>query len=208
MTVEEYEIPGEEKTETEDQVVKKGSRVCGIAESFKKGTYPQSILAGVVQRLDGRIDGVNYATAEVGGVDATSAIKQLIKRLGRPDIQFFLLNGTVISYYNVIDLHELYASVDTPFIALTYEPSQGIEEYLLEMEKGQHRLKIHRKNGPRVKIILESGIELFIRPVGLTKDMAKRVLSHLMTHGKRPEPIRIAKLLAKAVFELVSQEVT
>src|ERR687893_473013 len=52
---------------------KKGIRVLGIAESFKKFAK-KSILAGVVMRRDLIIDGMAYGTATIEGDDATNSI--------------------------------------------------------------------------------------------------------------------------------------
>lgn len=204
MAVKEYKIKGEKRKEDKrGEDIKEGSRVCGIAESFERGAYPKSVLAGVVQRIDGLIDGISFSMAEVGGLDATMAVKRLVKRMERPDVQFLLLSGTVISYYNVIDLHELSETIQRPILALTYNESPGIEEYLLEMNKGEKRLRIHKANGKRTGITLKTGKQVFIRALGLSKKKSKKILNRLTRHGKRPEPIRLAKLLAYSVFHFL-----
>lgn len=204
MAVKKYEIKGEETKENErGEKIKEGSRICGIAESFERGAYKKSVLAGVVQRMDGLIDDFSFSMAEIGGLDATTAVKRLMKRMERPDVQILILSGTVISYYNVIDLHEVYEDLQLPVIALTYEESSGIEKYLLEMDEGEKRLRIHKNNGERVHIDLKTGKKVFIRPVGLTSTKSKDILNSLTRHGKRPEPIRLAKFLAHSVFHFL-----
>lgn len=207
MSIKKFKIPADSETRrNEKQIdVKKGIRVCGIAESFQKETLQRSVLAGVVQRLDGLIDGFEFSSAKIGGLDATKAVKTLLHRLDRPDIKILLLNGTVISYYNVIDTRELYQTFQKPIIAVTYEKSKGIREYLLEMESGEERLKIHKKNGKRTKIKLKTGKYVFLLPVGLSLEKARKIVNSLVPHGKRPEPIRIAKLLANSVFKLLKR---
>lgn len=209
MAIEKYIIPGKKKKKKESKskwTEKQGRRVCGIAESFQKGKYPKSVLAAVVQRLDGRIDGFGFSMAEVGGLNATTAVKKLLNGLERPDIQIILLNGTIISYYNVIDLHKVYNTFQKPIIAVTYEESSGIKEHLLEMEQGKTRLQVHKRNRERVPVLLHTGKKIYIRPVGISKEDSVEVLNTLVTHGKKPKPIRLAKLLASAVFDLISQE--
>jgi len=46
---------------------KKGIRVLGIAESFRKGLDRRAVLAGVVMRMDLIIDGVIVDSARLGG---------------------------------------------------------------------------------------------------------------------------------------------
>lgn len=209
MTIKKFEIPADSETRrTKTQMtVKKGIRVCGIAESFQKEGHQRSLLAGVVQRLDGRIDGFGFATAKIGGLDATRAVKNLLKRLDRPDIKVLLLNGTVIAYYNVIDTRELYQTFQRPIIAITYEKSEGIGKYLMEMDLGEERLKIHRENGERKKIKLRTGKDVFLLPIGISLEKARYIMNSLVSHGKRPEPIRIAKLVAKSAFNLLQTKI-
>ncbi len=64
----------------------------GIAETFKKFSK-KSILAGVVMRRDLIIDGMAYATATIGGDDATQSIISMHAMLAREDINCILIDG-------------------------------------------------------------------------------------------------------------------
>ena len=151
-------------------------------------------------RADFQIDGFGFAFCTVGGLDATDAVISLIKRINRPDINIILLSGTVIALFNVIDLHEVYRVIKKPIIAISYEPSEGIDEYLLQMPDGQKRIEILRKNGPRVKIILKNGLDVYIRPIGVDILTSINVLNHFIINGRYPEPIRTSKLLARSLY--------
>ena len=111
---------------------KKGIRALGVAECFRRGLSRHSVLAGVVVRADMIVDGFSLATATVGGLDATEAVLRLYERLGRKDVNVLMLNGCVISWYNVIDLHEVAERAGRPVICVTYEPSLGLEKYFRE----------------------------------------------------------------------------
>ena len=82
-------------------------RVLGIAESFVRA-MPVSRLAGVVMRADLRIDGLALASATVGGDDATRAVLNIYEELDREDLNAILLSGAVISWFNIIDLQEVF----------------------------------------------------------------------------------------------------
>ena len=62
---------------------KKGVRVLGIAESFRKGVGEKAVLAGVVMRVDLIIDGIVLGECAVGGLDATERIIEMYRLRGR-----------------------------------------------------------------------------------------------------------------------------
>ena len=181
---------------------KKGIRALGIAECFRKGSSRKSVLAGVVMRADLLVDGFSFSVATVGGLDATDAVLRLYERLGRKDVNVVMLNGCVISWYNVIDLNEVAERTGKPLICVTYEPSPGLEEYFKRYfpTDWEERLAIYERNGPRKAVELRTGHRVFIRAIGMDEDEAKRVLDKFTLHGSVPEPLRLARLLARAVL--------
>jgi len=181
---------------------KKGFRALGIAECFRKGVGKRSILAGVVMRADGLVDGFSFSTATIGGLDATEAVLRLYERLRRKDVNILMLNGCVISWFNVVDLHEVSERTERPLICVTYEPSPGLEPYFKQYFPGdwQERLAIYERNGPRKEVRLRTGHVVFIRAVGLDEEDALRVLDRFTLHGSIPEPLRLARLLARAAL--------
>lgn len=183
--------------------VKRGTRVLGIAEHFRKTVSDKSVLAGVVMRADLQIDGFAFATITVGGLDATDGVISLLRRLRRPDINAILLNGTVIALYNVIDMHAVYEYARKPVIAVTYEESEGIDEFLLAMPEGERRLLIHRRNPERKHVRLANGYDVWVQTVGCSVEDAVRLLSAFTIHGRYAEPLRVARILARALFEFL-----
>lgn len=181
-------------------------RALGVAESFRKNVGGRSILAGVVMRSDLTIDGVAFGFATVGGMDATDAIVKLYNSLEREDVNVLLISGSVISWFNVIDLNRVSAETGLPLICLTYEESEGIEGYFKKYfpQDWEERVRVHRSNGERVKIKLATGYDIFIIPIGLEIDEARRVLDAFASHGRYPEPIRVARLLARAALRAFS----
>ena len=85
---------------------KKGIRVLGIAESFRK-TSAYSTLAGVVMLRDMVIDGMVVGSVTIEGNDATQNIFSMFRSLKRNDINCIMLDGLIISMYNIIDGDEL-----------------------------------------------------------------------------------------------------
>ncbi len=183
------------------QLHKKGVRVLGIAESFVKGGK-ESVLAGVVMRADLLIDGFSFSKITVGGMDATDGVLRIFNKLGRRDVNAIFLNGCVISWFNIIDLHRVHGVTGLPVLCVTYEESEGLEKYLREyFPDCEERIKAYKSLGGREKIVLHTGHEVLVRSLGLeTKERVKVVLDKFTLQGSIPEPLRVARLLARALL--------
>jgi len=182
--------------------MKKAIRALGIAESFRKELGSKSILAGVVMRADLVIDGVALGTCTVGGLDSTESILEMWRRLDREDINVVMLNGCVISWFNVINLNKLYQEINKPVICITYEQSEGIDEYFRKYfkEDWEERLMIHRQNGTRKEVRLKTNYTIYIRCLGISEREAVNIVNKFTLHGRIPEPLRVAKQISYAAL--------
>lgn len=179
---------------------KVGLRALGIAESFVR-TMGHSILAGVVMRADLRLDGLAYARASVGGDDATGAVLEIYRELDRKDINVILLEGAVISWFNVIDLLEVWQKTGRPLICLTYQDSPGLEGYIREyFPRPEDKLQRYRNLGERSSIRLKTGYEVYVRAYGADLKEAAILLNKFTRDGRKPEPLRLASLAARAAL--------
>lgn len=180
-------------------VNKMGVRVLGIAESFLK-TEPSSRLAGVVMRKDLRVDGFGFAKISVGGDDATEGVVKIFEGLERSDINAIVLNGSVISWFNIVDLDEVHEETGLPVISLTYEESEGLEGYIREyFPHPQKKIDMYRKLGTREPVRLKTGFDVYARFLGATAGETKGLLNSFTLEGKVPEPLRVARLLARSI---------
>ncbi len=180
-------------------IEKKGTRVLGIAESFRK-TSACSTLAGVVMRRDLVIDGMVFGNVTIEGNDATQNILSMYKSLKRNDINCIMLDGLIISMYNIIDGEELKENTDVPVIAVTFKDSEGLESTIQHHFSNDFKLKVeqYRKLGQRDKILLKTGKKLFVRSWGISSEETSTIVNCFTLQGSIPEPIRIAKLAARA----------
>jgi endonuclease V-like protein UPF0215 family len=183
------------------QVHKKAVRALGISESFRKGFSKHSVLAGVVMRTDLIVDGFTFSKAEVGGMDATQRILGMYEALNRSDINVLLLNGCVISWYNVIDLNRIFSQSGVPLVCVTYSDSEGLETFFKENfpEDWERRAEVYRKNGSRTPLTLHTSHTVYARSLGINEEETLRLLNKLTLHGAIPEPLRIARLLARSL---------
>ena len=177
---------------------KAGLRALGIAESFVRN-MGHSILAGVVMRADLRVDGLAYAQASVGGNDATGAVLAIYQELARKDINAILLEGAAISWFNIIDLAEVWQKTGKPLICLTYQDSPGLEQYIRDYFPGQEeKLQRYRNLGQRSAIRLKTGYVVYVRSYGADPEEARILLNKFTRDGRKPEPLRLAGLAARA----------
>lgn len=177
---------------------KKAIRALGVAESFRP-TAKKSTLTGVVMRTDLIVDGFIFGAATVGGDDATSAVLKMFRKLRRADVNLILLSGCIISRYNIIDVDEVARGSGLPVVCLTYNESRGIEHAIRKhFERPEERIERYRKLGRRTTILLHTGHRAYVRNSQISEADAKRVLDSFTLQGVVPEPIRLARLLARS----------
>lgn len=188
--------------------IKSGTRALGIAESTAEHTG-ECIFSGAVVRQDRVTDGFAFATATVGGVDATPATRTIIDELCRPDIQYVFVSGVAPAWFNLIDISSLAHTAECPVIAVSYERSTGLESALREHFEGdalEQRLTQYRKLPDRERLVIsvdssESDMNdhhtLFFRAVEIDTQAAKTIIRAYTPVGGRPEPVRVARQAAR-----------
>jgi endonuclease V-like protein UPF0215 family len=182
---------------------KPGIRVLGVAESFKPDRS-WSVLGGVVMRADLVVDGLSVGRASVGGDDATASISSLFRRLGRNDVNLLMVSGCILSLYNIIDVDELARKTKLPTVCLTYKETAGIEDAIKRHfpDRAEEKLVAYRKLGKRVRVRLPSGHNVYVRTSGMSLSEVRAVLGGFTLQGSVPEPVRVARLLARAVLDI------
>jgi len=126
----------------------------------------------------------------------------MYRRLERGDISAIMLNGCIISWFNVIDLRRLHEETGLPIISVSYRPSKGIRRYFIEYfpSDWERRVEIYERNGPRVEIVNKNGFKLYLRAVGLDEDDAAQLINRFTLFGRIPEPLRVARLMAHSIL--------
>ena len=177
---------------------KPGSRALGIAAS---DAADRSQLCGAVVRADRVVDDLVFATCTTGGGDATAACCRLWDRLDRPDVQWILVAGVAPAWFNLVDLDALAAHTDRPVVAVSFEASDGLDAPLREQFDGaalDRRLEIYGRLPPRTRVAVGDDT-VFIRAVGIDTEDAADVVAAFTPEGSgRPEPLRVARLAARA----------
>ncbi|WP_302081982.1 DUF99 family protein [Salinibaculum rarum] len=177
--------------------MKAGVRALGVAESYRTQT---STLAGAVVRASRVVDDFVFGTCTVGGTDATATVSTLFDRLDRPDVQYVLVAGIAPAWFNVVDLHALADATDRPVLAVSFEESDGLTDSIREAFDGRaakRRLATYRAQPDRQRVSVGDDT-VFVRSVGVPDDEAAEVVRAFTPTGGRPEPLRVARLAARA----------
>ena len=178
---------------------KKGIRALAIAESFKI-SCKYAVLAGVVMRRDLVVDGVGISKSTIRGDDSTQNIISMYRKMHRNDINCIFLGGMIISMFNIIDGTKIHQSTGLPVIAITFNRSSGIVHTIKKVfpNEWQSKLQQYQNLGERQPIKLRTGKSVFVRQWGLSPLNSIIILNHFTLQGSIPEPIRVAKLIARA----------
>jgi endonuclease V-like protein UPF0215 family len=162
-----------------------------------------STLAGIVMRSDLVIDGFGIGKLEVSGSDATDVVNYLFKRMRRNDINVVLLSGSILSLYNIIDVDLLFDKIKTPVLALTFKKSKSDLARNInarfEPKVAKSKMQLLEKLGTSQRVKLHTNYSVFLRSAGVTHLESQKILDKFTLQGAIPEPIRVARLLAKAV---------
>ncbi|GAA0477190.1 DUF99 family protein [Halococcus dombrowskii] len=187
--------------------MKAGTRALGIAESYR-GERGRSTLAGAVVRASRVVDGFVVGSCTIGGTDATETIVDLHDRLDRADVNYLFVSGIAPAWYNVLDLQRLHDATGIPVLSISFEESPGLEPALREEFSGDAlatRLDTYRAQPPRRRYSVNDET-LFVRSIGIDDEEAARVVREFTPEGGRPEPLRVARLAARAADSWTTDE--
>ena len=178
---------------------KNAIRAMGVAECYLPISN-KSTLCSVVMRSDLVIDGCNYGLSTVGGDDITDGISLMYKQFHRNDINVILILGSIMSSYNVVDIHYLFNSFNLPIISVSLNSPKNLENNFKRKHSTswKNKLLINSKNGDNLKINLTTKYFIHAQICGISKTEAQRLLNKFTLQGSIPEPLRIAKLFARA----------
>lgn len=177
--------------------MKAGTRALGVAESYRGA---ESTLAGAVVSASRITDGFAFSSCTVSGTDATAAVVELVDRIDRADINYLFFAGIAPAWYNVLDLHRIHEAINRPVLSISFEESAGLEPALRDEFSGAElttRLDTYRSQPPRHQLSINDET-VFVRSVGLQDAEAVEVVRAFTPEGGRPEPLRIARLAARA----------
>jgi len=180
--------------------VNRGVRALGVAESAAGDR--SATVAGAVVRADRTFDDLVLDSWTVGGTDATATVIDCWDRLDREDIRYVMVAGIAPAWFNVLDLHAIHEAIDRPVLSVSFEASDGLEPALQDAFSDEpaaleERLDTYDRQPEREPVAV-NGERCFVRAVGFEAEAASDVVAGFTPEGGRPEPVRVARLAARA----------
>jgi endonuclease V-like protein UPF0215 family len=183
-----------------DQVI---TNVVGFDDGpFDRSRGGNVLLVGAVCART-RLDGVLSARVRRDGWNATATMAALV--LGAQfarHIRAVLLGGIAVAGFNVVDIHGLAARLARPVLVVMRRPPrfEKIRTALGRLPGSDRRWALIEQAGPP-----EPVRGLLVQRAGLTLAQAEAMLAATTLHGKLPEPLRLAHLIAGGATTGVSR---
>ena len=154
---------------------------------------PVRIVGAVFARE--RLDGVLSGSVARDGADATAELIRLVATSRfYPQIKIVFLQGITVAGFNVVDPRLLYHALNLPVVIVARRaPDRDAVERALRdrIAGGERKWRTIRRTGA-----MEPAAGVHIQRAGLTKERAEAAVGDWAFHGRIPEPLRVAHLIA------------
>ena len=165
---------------------------------------------GVVFSSPNYVEGILRTTVAIDGTDATDQILSLLE--GSPfldGVRAVLLDGIAVGGFNLVDLDRLHTRLQRPVVTVTrrspdfsairaalrkYFPQDAAARWSLVRAHALFRLPMPEGNPLRVSA------------VGCTRAEAAAIVRRTTVRGNLPEPLRLARLVARALSQSSARE--
>ncbi|MBI4214372.1 DUF99 family protein [archaeon] len=177
--------------------MKRQVRAIGFDDAVFFRKDKECLVAGVVCRPDGYVEGVVSTSVKVDGNDATSKIARATNRCRfRPQLKCVFLQGFTVAGFNMADLRELSRLTRLPVISvLRRKPRvKKVIRALKNFSDFDKRFEIFRRNN---KYCMKRCV--YVNRAGITPAACEELLSLFTLRGNVPEPLRLAHLVASGV---------
>jgi len=180
--------------------VKPEIRILGVDDG--PGTSPRVLLVGVVCRA-GSVDGVMRTEITRDGTDVTEKLIEMIGRSRqRGQLRVVMTDGVTFAGFNILDVRRVSDELGLPVIVVskTKPNMREIRQALKHLPDWRMRWEIIRGTGriyglrPRPR-----GPQIYIQPVGISLEAARRIVVISCLRSSIPEPLRLAHLIATAM---------
>ena len=175
-------------------------RVVGVEDgSFQKGVTDNALLIAVL--LTGsKIERVKACKINVDGLDATQKLCELLNGWRFDAI---LLAGVSFAGFNVIDPEKICERFCKPVIIITRTKprNQAVKRALQKhFEDWQVRWKIFEKLEAARKVVTSAwGAPVYMEVVRGNIEWSSNLARALVIYGRVPEPLRVARLVARGL---------
>jgi endonuclease V-like protein UPF0215 family len=164
------------------------------------------LLLGVIT-TDNSIERFFVDHIRVDGRDATRTIASFVRCIRKANL--ILLPSISLGGFNVVSPHELHKETRLPILIVNpVRPNMHDVRRALQRHFSDWRERIHvfdLMGSPDI-LRLTPNDRIYFYCVGLPRPKAMRILRHLVRFGKKPEPLRIARIVARALSDSPSMK--
>jgi len=164
------------------------------------------LILGVVT-ADSSIDQILMNRICVDGEDSTEKVASLVRRSGKVDV--LMLPSISLGGFNIIDPYELHRELSLPILIVNPKRPdmrmvrEALQQHFVDWEE---RIRVFNLMGSPKAFHPNSRIRTYYYAVGLSRYEAESILRVSLRFGKRPEPLRVARIIARALGELSSMK--
>jgi hypothetical protein len=145
-----------------------------------------------------RLDGVLKSRVRRDGANATARMIEMVSgSRWREHVQAVLLQGIAVAGFNVVDMHRLSRALEVPVVAVARRPPDfpAVRRALRRTGPGwERKWRLIERAGAMEPV---RGVYIQRANIGLAE--AKHLIAATTLHGKLPEPLRLAHLIAGGI---------
>lgn len=176
------------------------SHVIGIDDApFPRRHRGDVLIIGAVF-AGARLEGVVSSKVRRDGANATPKVADMVRDCRfAPQLQAVMLQGIAFAGFNVVDIHRLYRELGRPVLVVARKAPDldAIRDALLHrVPGGTRKWRLIEKAGP-----MEPVGPLWVQRAGLGAGEARALIRQHARHGRLPEPLRTAHLIAGGVTD-------
>jgi len=172
----------------------------GFPEGVPGERKGYALLVGIVTS-DFRVEEALFSRIKVDGLDATAKLVEMASER-REVIDLILLASISYGGFNLIDPREVYEELAIPVLVVNPKKpdNSAVESALLRhFPDWEERLKIIKGIGEPKELTLSKGEKTYFHVVGMNEKQAKELIREKVCFGKRLEPLRIVRILARGI---------
>ena len=155
------------------------------------------MFAGVIYRLDHKIEGVVSTKISVDSFNVTQKAVKLVNECKfKPQLRYALFSGLNFAGFNMLDVEVFHQKTGLPVI-IVFRKKPRMEKIfraLKRLSQPEKRMKLIEKAGQIHKF---KGF--YFQCHGFDERQAKTVLKKTLLHANLPEPVRLAHMIASGV---------
>ena len=146
---------------------------------------------------DFKIEKIFLSYVTVDGLDATTCLSKIIRKI-RDKLDVIMLASIAYAGFNLVDPEKILNQFKVPILIVNpKKPNDKAVEFALKkhFKDWMERLSIVRKAGKPSPLKVNEKI-VYVYCFGLKVEEAEKLVKHLTVFGVRPEPLRVANLIA------------